>query len=283
MLRIFPGYLACLLVTALIIGPLAWALRPASAADYWKLEPGPVSYVFSNSLLMQFQNRIGDLFATHHEAYSINGSLWSIPWEAGCYAMVAVLGAAGVLRRWPVGVVVCMLAVLANIFLFPPGSILGRVYLSERNILLPVYFLAGASFYLFHHRIPRRASLGALALAGTVWGGCFNWPLTAAFCLPYLLFYVAGLAVPPKGFPRRQHPDFSYGIYIYAFPIQQLLVVVHWHHGGPIMFALLTTACVVPVAAASWFGVESKCLRLKRTRNESAAHPRGSTSALVSP
>ncbi len=269
-LRIFPGYLACLLVTALAIGPMAWALRPSAegSAEYWKLEPGPLSYVLKNSLLMQFQNRIGDLFATHPEQFSINGSLWSIPWEAGCYAIVAALGALGVIKRWPIGVVVCLFAALANIFLFPPGSILGRLYLSGRNVLLPVYFLSGAAFYLYRTRIPRRAWLGGLALVGTAVGGCFNWALTSAFALPYLLFYVAGLAVPTEGFSLKPYVDFSYGIYIYAFPIQQLLLTAGLKQIGPTAFALLSMACVLPVAALSWFWVESRCLQLKRVGNQ---------------
>ena len=41
-LRIFPGYLVCLLVTALVIGPLAWAVQSSPEVPaYWKLEPGP--------------------------------------------------------------------------------------------------------------------------------------------------------------------------------------------------------------------------------------------------
>jgi len=102
LLRIFPGYLACLLVTAFVIGPLALAAQSASGlATYWRQEPSPLGYVLRNGLLMQFQNRIGSLFAASAEAYSVNGSLWSIPWEAGCYAMVAALGVAGVLKRCP--------------------------------------------------------------------------------------------------------------------------------------------------------------------------------------
>ena len=263
-LRIFPGYLVCLLVTAFVIGPLAWAVQSSPEfSAYWKLEPSPAGYVLRNSLLMQFQPRIGDLFATHAEAYSINGSLWSIPWEAGCYMMVGALGLAGVITRWPLGVAMGMLALLANCLVFPPGSILGRLFLSERVLLLPVYFLGGAAFYLFRHRIPRSPWLGALALAGMIIGGCFHWLLTAAFFLPYLLFYAAGLAVPAEGFPRRKQADYSYGIYIYSFPVQQLLVAAGLAQAGPWWLLLASLVGAVPLAAMSWHFVEAPCLRLK--------------------
>lgn len=212
---------------------------------------------------MQFQPRIGDLFASHTEAYSINGSLWSIPWEAGCYTMVAALGLAGVITRWPLGVAACGLAVLANCLLFPDGSILGRLFLSERVVFLPVYFLGGAVFYLFRYRIPHSLWLGALALFGTLFGGCYNWPLTAAFALPYLLFYAAGLGVPAAGFPRRQLPDYSYGIYIYAFPIQQLLVAAGVAVAGSWWLLVASLASAVPLAALSWHFVEAPSLQCK--------------------
>lgn len=263
-LRIFPGYLVCLLVTAFVIGPLAWAVQSSPETPaYWKVEPSPASYVLRNSLLMQFQPRIGDLFATHKEAYAINGSLWSIPWEAGCYMMVGALGLAGVITRWPWVVAAGALALLANVLVFPPGVVLGRLYLSERCVLLPLYFLSGAVFYLFRQRIPRTAWLGGLALVGTVAGGCYHWPMTAAFCLPYLLFYACGLAVPAEGFPRRQRPDYSYGIYIYAFPVQQLLVAAGVGQAGPAWLLLASLAGAVPLAALSWHFVEAPSLRYK--------------------
>lgn len=277
MLRIFPGYLVCLLVAALVIGPLAWAQGlPAETTGYWKLDPSPVSYVLRNSLLMQFQPSIGDLFAAHKEAYSINGSLWSIPWEACCYAMVAVLGLTGFITRRPLGVAACGLALLVNCLVFPPGSILGRLYLNERVLFLPVYFLSGATFYLFRHRIPRTPWLGALALVGMLLGGCYHWLLTAVICLPYLLFFTAGLAVPAEGFPSRQQADYSYGIYIYSFPITQLLVAAGFPQAGPCWFLLTVVVVALPLAALSWHFVEAPSLRCKQrgARSSALAEPR---------
>jgi len=272
LLRIFPGYLACLLVTAFVIGPLALAAQSASGlATYWRQEPSPLGYVLRNGLLMQFQNRIGSLFAASAEAYSVNGSLWSIPWEAGCYAMVAALGVAGVLKRCPLVVAAGALAVLANCLAFPPGVVLGRLYLSERVVLLPLYFLCGSAFYLFRHRIPRSPWLGASALAGMLIGGTHHWPLTAALVMPYLLFYAASLGVPAEGFPKRPHADYSYGIYIYGFPVQQLLMAAGVGQAGPWGLLLASLAATVLLAALSWHWVESKCLRLKRAGNRPTA------------
>ena len=96
-IRILPAYWVCLAVTVLVLGPIAWTAEHRALSDYWHTFPNPLGYLWRNGLLMQFQNRIGDLFAKHTEAHSVNGSLWSIPWEAGCYALVAVLGLLGII------------------------------------------------------------------------------------------------------------------------------------------------------------------------------------------
>ena len=88
--------------------------------------------------------------------------------------------------------------------------------------------------------------------------------MTAALALPYLLFYAAGLAVPVEGFPRGQNPDYSYGIYIFSFPVQQLLVAVGLAQHGPWVMPLVSLVVAVPLAALSWHFVEGPSLRCKQ-------------------
>ena len=269
-LRIYPGYACCLAVAALVLGPLAWiASSPAGselrqASGYWQSDPGPFSYVWKNALLMQYQGRIGDLFSGHAQPYAINGSLWSIPWEVACYAMVAALGAIGALRvSWLVAVLAA--AALLHFCYFPAGSILGLYYLSDRVMLLPIYFLCGAAFYLLRHRIPKMSALGLLAMAGLILVGKHYWPLAAFLFLPYVLFYFASLRIPEGGWAERHATDLSYGIYIYAFPIQQLLACWGFTLADPYLFSAICIAAVLPFAALSWWLVEAPCLRLKRS------------------
>jgi peptidoglycan/LPS O-acetylase OafA/YrhL len=81
--------------------------------------------------------------------------------------------------------------------------------------------------------------------------------------LPYLTIYLAHLKIPRlSGFGR--YGDFSYGIYIFSFPVQQLMM--HWldpHLSLP-AFMAISLITSIAIAAVSWYLIESPALRLKR-------------------
>lgn len=265
-LRIFPGYWACLLVSAFVIGPINALLVADSAAaalrEYFAAQSGPLAYVWKNALLIQVQPGIGDLFPTHHERGSINGSLWSIPWEAGCYLFVAAFGGTLGLTRWRALIPVGLALVLLNNWIFPSGSVLGLYYLSGRVLLLPTYFLSGMAFYLFRERLPRTPTLGASALAALVGVSLVDFSLAAPF-LAYVIFFAAGFRVDPTA-QRRPALDLSYGVYIYGFPVQQTLVTLGLHQLG-VAPVVVASALIVPwLALLSWRLVEAPALALKQ-------------------
>jgi peptidoglycan/LPS O-acetylase OafA/YrhL len=81
--------------------------------------------------------------------------------------------------------------------------------------------------------------------------------------MPYVLFWLA-FRLPFQAFDR--HGDYSYGIYIYAFPVQQMLSLVganRWGLGAYFVLSLLGT---LPLAALSYHLVEKPCLRWKDWR-----------------
>ena len=57
--------------------------------------------------------------------------------------------------------------------------------------------------------------------------------------------------------------DLSYGTYIYACPIQQVLVIAGLGALNPLVFAIVATAVTLPVAAMSWFLIEKPAMKLK--------------------
>jgi peptidoglycan/LPS O-acetylase OafA/YrhL len=126
------------------------------------------------------------------------------------------------------------------------------------------YFVAGICFYLYSERIPRsrRLAIGSLVVLGL---SCFAEPLLAVtlpVCGAYLVFYAAfSRAIPWDRFGRRV--DLSYGIYLYTFPIQQMIVRASGQSVTP--WALFALAMVVAplLAAASWFLIEKPALGLK--------------------
>ncbi len=258
--RIYPGYVVCILTTALLFYPLVTYTTANGASLGLLNSQGPVNYVLKNAWIMQGQIQINDLFSRNPEAFSVNGSLWSIPWEVGCYLMVLCLGVAGVLRSHPWVVCVCLAIAFLNICISPAGSIFGKYYLAERVTYLPVLFLSGATFYLFRDKIrfSRLAATGSLALFVCCLFIEWRW---AMLFLPYAMF---GLAYSERVVSAAL-PDLSYGMYIYSFPIQQAI----WHYSGDLLSIplqiLITLLLVGPISALSWYWVESPCLKRRVT------------------
>ena len=61
----------------------------------------------------------------------------------------------------------------------------------------------------------------------------------------------------------RFRNDLSYGTYIYAWPIQQVLVICGLGFLNPFIFAIVAAIATVPLAALSWFLVEKRAMSLK--------------------
>lgn len=125
-----------------------------------------------------------------------------------------------------------------------------------------VMFAAGALVFHFRDRVPVRWWLMLLAAAITV-GACIALPdyrVIAALPIAYLLI-TAGAVIRSERL--RLKNDISYGVYIYAYPVQQLLVIVGAGALGVPVFAVLSLLATAPLAIASWFLVERPALRLK--------------------
>jgi peptidoglycan/LPS O-acetylase OafA/YrhL len=210
-----------------------------------------------------------------------DGSLWSLKYELLCYVIAAVVAvvAVRIRTRW---LAVTALAVsyayligdavsthLAPGQPFPHRAFLlpGLGYVDTHYLFyLGFVFLLGANAQLFADRIPvsnRLAIASAVALlASMVWGGFFLFGLPS---YAYLLLW-ASVRLPTRlsGVGRRR--DLSYGIYLYGFPTQQVLLSLGAHRPGPVGYAVWVVAVVVITTALAWLSwtlIERPALRMK--------------------
>lgn len=253
-LRVLPGYLACLVLTAYVLGA---ALTTLPASAYFAAAETH-RYVWFNALLgLRQQWTLPGVFEHNPFGATVNGSLWTLPIEVRMYAWLAVLGVAGLLqRRVPGSVVVAATALFG---LVGPALVPGLP--APQALSLGGCFALGCLAYLLReHIVPRTGVLVVLAAvaAAAAYTKAF-FPLFA-IALAYATLWFAYR--PRLGFFNRCG-DYSYGLYLWGYPMQQL--VAQWF-GGPhpplANFTLGLLLTLVP-AVASWHLLERPVLRYK--------------------
>ncbi|MEJ7788645.1 MAG: acyltransferase [Thermoleophilaceae bacterium] len=262
-LRLMPGLMVAALLAAFVVGPL---MSQLSLSAYLS-DPTPYTYVVRQLALITFNPHLPGVFSDNPVPHVVNGSLWTIPLEACCYAAVLVAGLLGVLRRPAVLAALLAVVCVAMLVAAAPDDAHGKaptgidIFLSG---LRPCgAFLAGALLWVVHERVPRHPALAAAAAA------LFLIPVSTnvhsaidIVTVPYLSV-LAGSLRPGRLALLTGFGDVSYGVYIYAYPLQQALVDAF---PGIVPGALFGAS--VPAAwfagLLSWRLVEYPALRLKR-------------------
>lgn len=263
--RIFPAFIVCLIVTAGIFGPIAQLVNQGSLLDYLKTAPTPGTYVFANLFLEVRTYAIGTTLSTAPYPDAWNGSLWTLYYEFLCYLFIGVFLIWARARRsaWPVVVAFALsVALYANVDL--------ALKLVDDNpsfrllsMLLP-YFLGGAVIRMLITRTGLHWIPGVLSLAVFILGVEFGPYWTAQLLAPLLAYSLLWLStVIPQPSWVAKH-DVSYGIYVYAFPVQQLLAVFGLVFLHPLLFSAVAFVITFVLAAGSWFIVERPALRRAR-------------------
>ncbi|ASW91991.1 acyltransferase family protein [Mycobacterium marseillense] len=261
-LRILPGYYVCIVVTAFVIAPIAVAIQGGSAMKLL-LSTAPVEYVVVNIAVATLKVDVGGTPTGVPHPGTWNSSLWTLMFELGCYFAVAALGMAGLANRRWVSPAILVVAVVGEALTPPMG--IGQPMTSQlasATARFAVMFAAGALLYQWRDKIPARWSLVAVSAAVVALGGSLlpHYRLLGGIPLAYAVI-ASGALIKSKRL--RLTTDLSYGVYIYAFPIQQLLVICGVGKLNTIVYATVATLATLPVAAASWFLIEKPAMSLK--------------------
>ncbi len=255
-LRIYPGLCAALLFSVLIIGAYATELN---RLDYFK-ERGVYQFFWVNLSLLKTELSLPGVFMHNTFPNQVNGSLWTLPAEVRLYLYVALLGLLGFfIQAWRMAL---LAGVMVAMYVYRPVLI---PLISDNTLYYypALLFMIGSLTYLYKHFIPSSVVLLILLLALLVY--CVQSKsdykiIVYTLCLPYFVFWVAynlsWLNITNKV------GDYSYGLYIYAFPIQQLII-----SRDPTLsvdqFFWLSLSCTLVLAIPSWHLLEKPALSLK--------------------
>ena len=251
-LRLMPALVAEVLLSALVLGPLLTAY--------------PLSRYFADhAFLAYLLNAVGvvhfalpGVFLHNPRPGLVNGSLWTLPFEGICYALLTVLSLLGVVRRRGL---VLALTVAASVGLAIAAARQGGVIWAPPGSFLVVCFLAGVALFQYREKIPADPRLFILASAvSLLLLAVDQLTLLAPLPLAYATVWL-GLTRPPAS--MAVGGDYSYGVYLFAYPIQQAIVAIWPAAGSPLAVFLLAAPLSLAYAVFSWRCIERPILRRK--------------------
>jgi peptidoglycan/LPS O-acetylase OafA/YrhL len=272
-LRIYPGFVVAMLFCAVVVVPLSIGQAGLS------LSPRPLATFFYRTFLLQpYHNTAA--FADNPYPGIVNGSAWTILYEFWCYILIGLLATIGLVakprRLLAVGIVVLGTYAIVDGFDLQPAwqPLVGVKVAYHLNRIggdlstwprFLTFFLAGSVYFCYRERIPRSKWLVLIcvtlliAAARIEHAPLFAFPIAGT----YLLFFIA---FTPVGLERfGKYGDFSYGIYLYAYPIQQLLVQKLGITSPLLLFGYSLVLSIL-AGMVSWYAVERWFLRAKRKR-----------------
>lgn len=263
-LRIYPALLVMTVMTVCILGPLLTSL-PLNGYFHNSVT---AHYLAKNSTLVA--DVVFDLpgvFLNNPYPSAVNGSLWTLPYEVWMYLTLALLALGslcfGRRRADVLKVLVTVLCVLSGLDYFRHLAGLARHPTSDLSHLTFMFF-AGAVYFINKRRVSLSPWIFVLLVVAVAVSTLNRIAFNAVYPLAigYIVFFIAYV---PDGFATgyRKVGDYSYGIYIYAFPIQQLIVAVF--PGASIITVLAGSAVATLIfAIASWHLIEKRALTLKK-------------------
>ena len=258
--RIYPAYISVIFLCA----ALGFLVSDYSQSDYFK-SPVLYKYILANSVFLNFlQPTLPGVFQGNYFP-TVNGSLWSLKIEIGYYLLVpllfflrskvkvhylyAVLFIASV--TYFLGMMHLYKATTNNIFLFLSRQTPGQLF----------YFILGAWASEIDDKTLFKRIISWLGLPCLV---ALFFPLGVvleSFVLAIVVFFIA-FCIPAINYPMKRE-DISYGLYIYHFPVIQVLVYFHFFDNSIALSIALSVVITIVLAALSWFFIEKPSITKK--------------------
>jgi peptidoglycan/LPS O-acetylase OafA/YrhL len=259
-LRLWPALIVVVVVSAYVVGPLATKLPlDAYVSDSTR------DYVASN-VILETRYQLPGVF-TDHANHAMNGSLWTLPVEVKAYAILLALGVLRLVRRPTV-----LLALGAGLMWLLAAPADKRPHAIAHWIGGPIQarlmlvFVGGALLYAIRDRVRLDWRIAAVAAVAWTQSDHFSYAWTSAIwavTVPYLVAFLA--YATPRALERLVRPgDLSYGVYLWAFPVQQIVLLSWGTSLAPGWLVLMAGVATYGIAFCSWHVAEKPALQLKQ-------------------
>jgi peptidoglycan/LPS O-acetylase OafA/YrhL len=261
-LRIFPALIVVVLLSVFVLGP---AVTTLSIPEYFN---SPLTWKYLQDItLYRMYYYLPGVFQNNPLGGSVNASLWTLPYEFTCYLFISIAGLVTVLNRKWITLSYYFIFFCSYLFLQTEMDklVIPVLGIDFKTFFLPfLYFMAGSVFYKFRDFIKfswfETATVILILILvrlGIVHNQFTIIPLTY-FVLAFSLSKYIKLGNAAK------YGDFSYGIYLYAFPVQQLIVFLFPGIASLWLMIFLSFCIVLPFALISWHVIEKGALAKKK-------------------
>jgi len=261
-LRIYPALILSTLICAFILGGL---FTNFTLFDYFQ-QSQTFKFIIKNTvLILGVEYQLPGVFTNTPYKHAVNGSLWTLPYEIKMYALISITISLVYFfkpqkNNLYLKISLLLICILSFTFHMYNQLIEGQ----HLNFIRLLYlFFLGALIYVFKENIKMKwaifNSLFAILLLSSLYPILF---LPAYYIiLPYILFFLVYI---PKGkvLVFNKFGDYSYGIYIYAFPIQQSIIALI-PNISVINMIIISFIFTLILSILSWKYVEKTSLKYK--------------------
>jgi peptidoglycan/LPS O-acetylase OafA/YrhL len=259
-LRIFPALAVVLLITLAAV----YFIYPSTLTPFFKNKE-VYAYFIGNLILFKPHFFIQGIFSGLPST-AINGSLWTIEYEFFFYLFILLFF---FVRSHKIFLKIA-LAVVIGIFLMV--RLLLYNWTVQTHFFIPleplfdlgIYFLMGSLLSCFHFdAINYKHTIAAVLLIALIAAIYFGVGHTVVYVtLPFLVIYLGKQTSRVATFVHASIGDPSYGIYLYAFPLQQF--IIYWFRPSTLMLFIASTIGAFIFGYLSWILIEKKALALKQ-------------------
>lgn len=249
-LRLVPALFVCVTLTVFVIGPI---VTQVPLKDYfassvtWKYE------VF-NAFVIKIMHQLPGVFTSNYLPNDVNGSLWTLDLEVKCYIIVLLFGILHAFKKKQFTLLA--FALLIALYFIPIAQV--RTFMSRIEFIL---FMTGSLAYIFRDKIiiDYRVATGMIIITAIIARFFHHWfQFPFWLTIIYLVLMLGSSAIAKK---IKLPGDYSYGIYIYSFLVQQFFA-----HYYPATTSYQSFLMVLPVtlilSIASWHLIEKRAISL---------------------
>lgn len=264
-LRIYPALIIAVLACVLVVGPLHTSL---SLADYFSSSETYTFLMKNSMLIFNVEPYLPSVFGSQGPERMVNAPIWTLVFEVYLYMFIGLLGFVALKKsdqntKLFTILIIVFSAIALALYIYNITQQDFSSKLLEHAVRFAALFGIGATFYVSRRWV--KLSPLILIVLLVVLAISIKFPaLHKALLYPvlaYVLFYIAYI---PRGFllSFNRLGDYSYGVYIFAYPIQQS--ISHWHAGISTVELFLSSFSVsLFFAVFSWHFIESRALKFK--------------------